>query len=59
MEIAHAGTCSPLHFKRMEFEKFGVLPVDNDKLRRSFPTAREQLDHSVTHEIQDQLLAAQ
>jgi hypothetical protein len=35
--LAHAGTCSPLHFKRMEFEKLGVLPVDNDKLRRSFP----------------------
>ncbi len=35
--LAHAGTCSPLHFKRMEFEKIGVLPVDNDKLRRSFP----------------------
>jgi hypothetical protein len=35
--LAHAGTCSPLHFKRMEFENIGVLPVDNDKLRRSFP----------------------
>lgn len=36
--LAHHGTCSPLHFKRMEFEKIGALPVDNDKLRRSFPT---------------------
>ncbi len=35
--LARAGTCSPLHFKRMEFEKIGVLPVDNDKLRRSLP----------------------
>jgi hypothetical protein len=35
--LAHAGTCSALHFKRMEFEKIGVLPVDSDKLRRSFP----------------------
>jgi hypothetical protein len=36
-KLARAGTCSPLHFKRMEFEKIGVLPVDGDKLRRSFP----------------------
>ena len=35
--LAHAYTCSPLHFKRMELEKIGVLPVDNDKLRRTFP----------------------
>jgi len=35
--LAHAGTCSPLHFKRMEFEKIGALPVDNEKLRHSFP----------------------
>lgn len=39
-KLAHAGTCSPLHFKRMEFEKIGVLPVDGDKLRRSFPGMR-------------------
>jgi hypothetical protein len=38
--LAHAGTCSPLHFKRMEFEKIGVLPIDGDKLRRSFPEIR-------------------
>jgi hypothetical protein len=31
--LAHAGTCSPLHFRRMEFENIGALPVDNDKLR--------------------------
>jgi len=37
--LAHAGTCSPLHFRRMEFESIGALPVDNDKLRRSFPAA--------------------
>jgi hypothetical protein len=35
--LARAGTCSPLHFRRMEFEKIGVLPVDNDKLRSLFP----------------------
>jgi hypothetical protein len=38
--LARAGTCSPLHFKRMEFEKIGVLPIDNDKLRRAFPDMR-------------------
>jgi hypothetical protein len=35
--LAHAGTCSPLHFRRMEFENIGALPVDTDKLRRLFP----------------------
>ena len=35
--LARAGTCSAIHFKRMEFEKIGVLPVDNDKLRRALP----------------------
>lgn len=35
--LAQAGTCSAVHFKRMEFEKIGVLAIDDDKLRRSFP----------------------
>lgn len=35
--LARAGTCSPVHFRRMEFEKIGALPVDPEKLRRSFP----------------------
>ena len=39
-KLARAGTCSALHFKRMEFEKIGVLPIDNDKLRRAFPDMR-------------------
>jgi hypothetical protein len=38
--LARPGTCSPLHFKRMEFEKIGALPVDNDKVRGSFPQMR-------------------
>jgi hypothetical protein len=38
--LTRPGTCSPLHFKRMEFEKIGALPVDNDKLRSSFPNMR-------------------
>jgi hypothetical protein len=39
-KLARAGTCPVLHFKRMEFEKIGVLPIDNDKLRRTFPDMR-------------------
>jgi hypothetical protein len=35
--LASHGTCSPLHFKRMEFERIGVLPIDHDKLCRAFP----------------------
>jgi len=38
--LARAGTCSALHFKRMEFEEIGVLPVDNDELRQAFPNMR-------------------
>ena len=35
-KLARPGTCSPVHFKRMEFERIGALPVDNDKLQRLF-----------------------
>lgn len=35
-KLARPGTCSPVHFKRMELEKIGALPVDNDKLRNLF-----------------------
>lgn len=35
--LASTGTCSALHFKRMEFEKVGLLCVDGEKLRRAFP----------------------
>lgn len=35
--LVQAGTCSPVHFKRMEFEKIGVFAIDSDRLRRSFP----------------------
>src|ERR1700719_1788850 len=33
--LAHGGTCSALHFKRLELEKLGTLRVDKEKLRRS------------------------
>jgi hypothetical protein len=38
--LAQAGTCSTVHFKRMELEKIGKLTIDNHKLRRSFPDMR-------------------
>jgi hypothetical protein len=44
--LARAGTCSALHFK-MEFEKIGVFPVDNDKLRRALPNMRPGIRQAV------------
>lgn len=38
--LARPGTCSPVHFRRMEFEKIGVLLIDPDKLRQAFPEMR-------------------
>jgi len=35
--IRSPGTCSPVHFKRMEMEKCGSIAIDPDKLNRSFP----------------------
>jgi hypothetical protein len=31
------GTCSPSHFKKMELEKIGVLPVDREKANDVYP----------------------
>jgi hypothetical protein len=39
-KLERAGTCSALHFKRMELEKVGTLMIDNEKLKRSFPHLR-------------------
>lgn len=36
-KLDRAGTCSPVHFKRMELEKIGTLPIDRDKWRGWFP----------------------
>lgn len=35
--LKHPGTCSAVHFKRLELEKIGNLPVDSIKLRSLFP----------------------
>jgi hypothetical protein len=34
------GTCSPVHFKRLELEKIGSLTIDREKLARAFPTMK-------------------
>ena len=34
------GTCSPVHFKRLELERVGALPIDRIKLARAFPSMR-------------------
>jgi hypothetical protein len=31
------GTCSPAHFRKMELEKIGVLPVDRERSNAAFP----------------------
>jgi hypothetical protein len=38
--LRSAGTCSPVHFRRMELEKIGTLPVDVGKSGRAFPGTR-------------------
>ena len=38
--LGQAGTCSGLHFKRMELEKIGTVPIDDDNFRRLFPNLR-------------------
>lgn len=35
-----AGTCSTVHFKRMELEKIGALSIDTEKFKRAFPNLR-------------------
>ena len=35
-----AGTCSAVHFKRMELEKIGALAIDPDKFKSAFPNLR-------------------
>jgi hypothetical protein len=35
-----AGTCSTVHFKRMELEKIGALAIDPEKFKHVFPNLR-------------------
>ena len=36
-KLPQPGTCSPIHFKRMELEKIASLAIDDQKLKRAFP----------------------
>jgi hypothetical protein len=36
-KLEHPGTCSAVHFKRLEFEKLGRLALDRGKVRIAFP----------------------
>jgi hypothetical protein len=41
------GTCRALHFKRMEFEKLGVVAIDEAKLKQAFPAMKSGISHAV------------
>jgi hypothetical protein len=36
--LKNPGTCSPVHFKRLELERIGSVPLDPIKLARFFPS---------------------
>jgi hypothetical protein len=38
--LRRSGTCSAVHFKRLELERIGSLMIDHDKLIRAFPTMK-------------------
>lgn len=38
--LKRPGTCSPVHFKRLELEKVGSLTIGRDKLARAFPSMK-------------------
>jgi hypothetical protein len=40
--LKRPGTCNPVHFKRMELEKIGVLPLDAVKLRHLCPEMKAE-----------------
>jgi hypothetical protein len=39
-KLQSAGTCSAVHFKRMELEKIGTLAIDPEKFKQVFPNMR-------------------
>ena len=45
--LAQPGTCSAVHFKRMELEKIGKVAIDGDKLAGCFPGMRPGIRHAV------------
>jgi len=47
-KLSRAGTCSALHFKRLELEKVAGLPIDAEKLRRAFPNMKAGISAAVS-----------
>ena len=45
--LGSPGTCSASHFKKMELEKIGVLPIDQEKLKQVFPDLRPGVSAAV------------
>jgi len=45
--LARAGTCSAVHFKRMEMEKIGTVQIDDAKLRALFPKMKPGTSQAV------------
>jgi hypothetical protein len=45
--LGSPGTCSANHYKKMELEKIGVLPIDPEKLRQVFPDLRPGISAAV------------
>jgi hypothetical protein len=43
----HPGTCSAVHFKRMELEKIGTVEIDPEKVARNFPEPKLGISQAV------------
>ena len=43
------GVCSALHFKKMELDKVGTLPIDKERLRSSFPDMRPGTSQAINN----------
>jgi hypothetical protein len=48
-KLERAGTCTAVHFKRMELEKVGTLPIDKERLMRSFPNMRPGTSQAINN----------
>jgi hypothetical protein len=46
-KLERAGTCSASHFKKMELEKIGMLPIDREKLTRTFREMRPGISAAI------------
>jgi hypothetical protein len=46
-KLERPGVCSAVHFRRMELEKIGALPVDEARLKRAFPDMRPGISQAI------------